>query len=101
MALERRNKWFGEHALDLCRVQRADAFSALRMDLSFYGSALDLLTARVGGLKVHVAGQRFSVRVSGSPKCRFPCHVRLTHTRATESHQTFYVKPHIGFSHSD
>ena len=33
-------------------------------DLGFYGSALDLLGARVGGLKVHVAGQRFSVRVS-------------------------------------
>ena len=35
-------------------------------DLSFYASALDLLAARVGGLKVHVAGQRFSVRVSVS-----------------------------------
>ena len=34
-------------------------------DLSFYASALDLLAVRVGGLKVHVAGQRFSVRVSG------------------------------------
>ena len=33
-------------------------------DLNFYASALDLLSARVGGLKVHVAGQRFSVRVS-------------------------------------
>jgi len=33
-------------------------------DLNFYALALDLLAARVGGLKVHVAGQRFSVRVS-------------------------------------
>lgn len=33
-------------------------------DLNFYASALDLLAARVRVLKVHVAGQRFSVRVS-------------------------------------
>lgn len=33
-------------------------------DLNFYASALDLLAARVGGLKVHVAGQRFSMRMS-------------------------------------
>ena len=33
-------------------------------DLNFYASALDPLAARVGGLKVHVARQRFSVRVS-------------------------------------
>jgi hypothetical protein len=33
-------------------------------DLSFYASALDLLAVRVGGLKVHAAGQIFSVRMS-------------------------------------
>ena len=33
-------------------------------DLNFYASALDPLAARVGGLTVHVAKQRSSVRVS-------------------------------------
>ena len=32
-------------------------------DLNFYASALDLLAAQVGGLKVHVAKQIFSVKV--------------------------------------